>query len=252
MGLGVWSLMTISLTWQPRQGPAHATRISDHDFSRFCNDIATSPFVNEIDAIMSGYFASPQQVASAAQLINKLKANRPDIAYLCDPVMGDEGGLYIATETAQTIRTELLPIADIIKPNISELEWICGRKLNNNQEIAAATAHYPARIKLITSAFAHEKDATANLLIDDNQIWLVEHPLLSEPVNGLGDLTASLFFAHFLQDMPIKLALQNATASVFDCLQYTLGEKANELQLAQTQSFFTHPVSPVNLTCLQS
>jgi len=250
MGFSVWSLLTVTMTWQPRHGPAHQLHVSDEDFAALCADIAASPFAQEINGVMTGYFVSPAQVSQAARLIHQLKTRSPDIPYLCDPVMGDEGGLYIASETAQAIRAELLPIADIIKPNRSELEWICGYPLDNHQAIIAALGDYKAATKLVTSAPARGTNATGNLLIDGDMAWLAEHPLVAEPVNGLGDLTASLFFSHILQNMAPPQALAKTTAAVFDCLQDTLEKQANELCLSQAQHFFTHPTSSITLTSL--
>jgi len=252
MGFGVWSLMTIILTWQPRQGRAHILPISADDFSGFCDDILASPFVDEIDAVMSGYFATPEQVAHAARLIGALKVRRPNVSYLCDPVMADEGGLYIDAGVATAIRDNLLPLADILKPNRSELEWICGHRLDSNEAIITALESYPARVGLVTSAIADKENATGNLLIDGEHgaIWLAQHPLVGAPVNGLGDLTATLFFSHFLRNVPVDQALEKATATVFDCLNHAIAIKANELVLAEAQNFFIQPVTPVTLTAL--
>jgi len=250
MGFGVWSLLTVSMTWQPRHGAAHQLRVGDDDFTKLCDDIAASPHAHEIDGVISGYFACPQQVVSANKLINKLKIMRPDMVYLCDPVMGDEGGLYIPIDTARAIRAQLLPIADIIKPNRSELEWICGDRLDNNAAIIAALASYKAKTKLVTSAFPQGEKATGNLLIDDNKAWLAEHPLIDEPVNGLGDLTASLFFSHLLSGLSAPQALEKSTASVFDCLKHAIKAHSNELLLPASQSFFNHPASTITITSL--
>jgi len=250
MGFSVWSLFTVTMTWQPRHGRAHQLVIGEADFAKLCDDIAASPHAGEIDAVMSGYFAAPTQVLSAARLIHKLKQARPEIEFFCDPVMGDEAGLYIPVEIAQAIRSYLLPIADIIKPNRSELEWICGDKLESNADIMAATAGYPAKIKLVTSAFAQAEGATGNLLMDGGKAWLAEHPFVAEPVNGLGDLTASLFFSHFLRGIAGSQALEKASAAVFDCLNQALCVGSNELLLASSQDFFNHPHSPVTISQL--
>ena len=36
---------------------------------------------------------------------------------VCDPVMGDEGRLYVAPEMVDAYRTDLLPLASVIVPN---------------------------------------------------------------------------------------------------------------------------------------
>ena len=36
---------------------------------------------------------------------------------VCDPVMGDEGRLYVPPEMVDAYRTDLLPLASVIVPN---------------------------------------------------------------------------------------------------------------------------------------
>jgi len=83
-----------------------------------------------------------------------------------------------------------------------------------------------------------------------NEAWLAEHPLVANPVNGLGDLTASLFLSHYLQNMPLDSALDKTTAAVFDCLGYAVNNKADELLLARCFHHFFQPSSTITLTRL--
>ncbi len=50
----------------------------------------------------------------------------PSIVYLCDPVLGDNGHLYVPKELIPIFRDELLPISDIITPNQFEIETLTG------------------------------------------------------------------------------------------------------------------------------
>jgi len=254
MGFCVWSLLTVSLTWHPGQSKAHRLIVSDADFAAFCHDIAASPQSHEIDAVITGYFAAPGQVQLAGNLIRSLKSRKPDLIYLCDPVMADEGGLYINPAIAHAIRDTLLPLADIIKPNRSELEWICKTTCPTREAMIAAAMQLGAPTLLVSSAPVMGHEATGNLLIEKqgegNQIWLAEHPLVANPVNGLGDLTASLFLSHLLRKEPAQHALSQTTAAVFDCLTYAVNNKANELLLARSYDAFFAPKSPITLSRL--
>lgn len=250
LGHHVWSFLTVTMTWQPRHGPAHRLNIPIEDFAAFANDIANNPHSSEIDAVMTGYFASAKQVEIAAQLIKQLKQKRPDLTYLCDPVMADEEGLYVPEDIAKAIKVHLVPLSDILKPNRSELEWLVGRKLGTNDNIIKAARETGVDIVLVTSAAAMLKNATANLLIHSDEIWLAEHRLVKDPVNGLGDLTSALFLSHYLAGMSVKSALQFTTASVFDCLCATLQKQSNELVLEQTYPLFMRPHSQINLRAL--
>ena len=57
---------------------------------------------------------------------HRVKAKNPNALYICDPVMGDAGGLYVPEPTAEAMRDLLMPLADIATPNRYELEWIVG------------------------------------------------------------------------------------------------------------------------------
>ena len=65
------------------------------------------PVVTLVDT--SGAFPGVQaeergQAEAIAKLVEGLRAENPDLIYLCDPVIGDEGGLYVGDETAIAIR----------------------------------------------------------------------------------------------------------------------------------------------------
>lgn len=47
--------------------------------------------------------------------------------WLCDPVMGDNGICYVPSGLLEVYRAEATPVADIMLPNQSELEWLCNR-----------------------------------------------------------------------------------------------------------------------------
>ena len=42
---------------------------------------------------------------------------------MCDPVMGDQGKLYVPAELVPLFRDTLVPLADLVVPNQFELEY---------------------------------------------------------------------------------------------------------------------------------
>jgi pyridoxine kinase len=70
---------------------------------------------------------------------------------------------------------------------------------------------------------------------------LVETPLLPLNVNGAGDMTAALFFAHWHQSRSIKHALELTTAAVFAVLEVTAEAGAREIQLIKAQDLIANP-----------
>jgi pyridoxine kinase len=245
LGFPVWSVPTVTLPWHPGHGRATRTVPDEAAFAAMLADMEASSFNAEIGAVMTGYFGAASQVEPVAKLIGSLKAQRPDLVYLCDPVIGDGGGLYVSEATAAEIREHLLPLADIITPNRFELEWLAAKPLPDNGALADAALSFGAKCALVTSAHAMMNDTIANLLVDRTSTMLIEHRLLKGPSNGLGDLTSALFLARLMKGESAEAAAQHATSSVFEVMASAAKAGADELQLAKDASSLTYPMAMV-------
>lgn len=251
MGYPVWAMLTVSMPWQPDHGPSHRLIVPEKDFQAWADDIERSAWTNEIAAVLTGYFGSAEQVVIAAGLIRKLKEKNPSLIYFCDPVIGDESGLYVGADIARNIVEHLIPLADIIKPNRSELEWISGKKLDDNQSIISAIRALGCHTTLVTSSWPLLKNATGNLLVSGNTILLAEHPIVKDPVSGLGDMTGALFIARLLDGDSEEEALRFATASVYALLQETVKNDAYELMLESGRHILANAVNHIAIRHLK-
>ncbi|MGO8557826.1 pyridoxal kinase, partial [Rhizobium ruizarguesonis] len=72
-----------------------------------------APWIGEVKAVLSGYFGNAAQARSVSRLIGALRQNNPELLYVCDPVMGDLGCLYVPEATAEAILDHLIPLAII-------------------------------------------------------------------------------------------------------------------------------------------
>ena len=72
------------------------------------------------DAVCVGYLANPRQIALARELMTQFVA--PGGRVILDPAMGDNGTLYRGFDRAfaARLRQELLPLADLVLPNVTE------------------------------------------------------------------------------------------------------------------------------------
>lgn len=247
LGFPVWAVPTIVLPWHPGHGPSTRLRFDNGDFDRAMQELAQSRWSGEVRAILTGYFGSAEQVRSVAKLIREMKDRNPDLLYLCDPVMGDKGGLYVPVETAQAIRDELVPLAAVATPNRYELAWMSGAELETNTDIMdAALALGPAKM-LVTSSVPMMSGGIGNLFLSGSHALLAEHRAIENVPNGLGDLLASLFLARLLQGCSDEKALQLATASVFEVLARTMKRGVNELTLETDASSLSTPMAMVQM-----
>jgi pyridoxine kinase len=247
LGHPVWALPTIVLPWHPGHGPATRLRFADDDFDSAVDDLIRAPWLGEVSAILTGYFGSPRQPAAVERLVRAAKERNPQLTYVCDPVMGDLGGLYIPVETASAIREHLIPIADIATPNRYELQWLAGGELSSNQQIIDAALSLGPKRMLVTSAVPMMAGGTGNLLLSGRSALLAEHRLIDNPPNGLGDLLAAVFLARLLDGVDEETALRTATASVFEILARTAKRGGDELALESDASSLSTPMAMVQL-----
>lgn len=250
LGHPVWAVPTVMLPWHPGHG--RATRIvpPTEQFAAFMADLERAPWLGEVAAVLSGYLGEPGQVEAVASLVETVKARNPKALYVCDPVIGDKGGLYVAEALAAGIRDRLLPLADIATPNRYELEWLANAKADDMRATMAAALGLGPATMLVTSAPAMMANGTGNLLVTQTQALLAEHRTVDRPPNGLGDLSAAVFLARLLAGHAPSKALQSTTAAVYEILARTSKRGGDELQLETDAQSLSHPMAMVELRTL--
>lgn len=247
LGHPVWAVPTVMLPWHPGHGPATRIVPDPDQFSAFMKDLKRAPWLGEVAAVLSGYLGDARQAADVAALVQRVKAGNPNALYVCDPVMGDAGGLYVPQATAEAMRDLLLPLADIATPNRYELEWVAGTKLEDlPSAIAAALDLGPPRM-MVTSAPALMAGGIGNLLVTPAEALLAEHRQIPGPPNGLGDLTAAVFLARLMAGQTDAKALQTTTAAVYEILARTAKRGGDELQLETDARSLSQPMAMVQL-----
>jgi pyridoxine kinase len=247
LGHPVWAVPTVILPWHPGHG--RATRIvpEPEKFAAMLKDLENAQWLGEIGAVLSGYLGDPSQAQAVASLVKAVRAKNPRALYVCDPVMGDAGGLYVPLEVAAAIRDVLMPAADIATPNRFELEWLSGAKLDDLQAVIAAALDAGPTTMLVTTAPAMLAGSTGNLLLTPSEALLAEHRIIEKPPNGLGDLTAAVYLARLMAGQPAAKALQSTTATVFEILARTVKRGGDELQLETDSTSLSHPMAMVQL-----
>lgn len=252
LGHPVWFVPTILLPWHPGQGRGTRITTPPADFGAFIADLIASPKLDEIGAVLTGYFASPEAVEATARLVTAVKARNPAAVYLCDPVLGDvrpdgSGGLYIAEATAIAIREHLLPLADIITPNRFELGWLSSEPVTTTAEAIAAARKLGIATTVVTSAPAMMAQSVATLLVTSADAIQAEHPLIPNAPNGTGDLFSAVFLADMLASKSPRHALERASATVFDMVARSVRRGANELAIAAEQEVLDQTLARVTL-----
>jgi pyridoxine kinase len=245
LGITVWAVPTVLLTRHPGHGSAERIVPDDERFASLLRELVGDGRGVDVHGIITGYFATAAQVHAAAALVRKVRAGHPEALYLCDPVIGDAGALYVCSELAEAIRQDLVPLADAITPNAFECAWLA--RGDQGSDLTTLARRLLPPLTLVTSAPTLTRGHIGNLLVSERESLLFEHPHLATPVKGTGDLLAALLLARRLQTGDWVKAAELALASVFEVVAGSAKAGADELLLPQLQDAITNPRDAVTV-----
>src|SRR5262245_38184720 len=164
LGHEVWALPTVLLASRPGLGRLARREVPASDLAAALSALEADGCWAALDAVLAGYFPSPQSVAAAAEAIRRIRQTNPRATVLVDPILGDDGRLYIAEDTAEAIRRELLPLATIATPNLFELQWLMRRPAGSLADATSAARRLGPATVVVTSA-AETLDTVSTLLV---------------------------------------------------------------------------------------
>jgi pyridoxine kinase len=208
MGVEAILVPTVLYGRHPGLGAPGGGAVSAQRFESLIEGVAASGALTAVDAVITGYFASPRQVAAAARLI---EATRPAWVVV-DPIMGDaESGLYVSEAVAAAIERDLIPAADLIAPNAWELERLTDQAVTDAPS-ALAAARSMGKPVLVSSVDA---DGDIGVLFADaEEAWLAAHPRLPDPPKGTGDILTAHFVGAVLNALASREAMFEAVCDV--------------------------------------
>ena len=200
---------TVLFGRHPGHGPPGGGPVTLEIFEGMLRGLEADGVLARADAIVTGYFASPGQITSAARFIDAARAANPAVSIVVDPIMGDAPkGLYVAEAVAGAIAADLVPRADLLAPNAWELARLTGLSLDD--PLAAARA--VGRPVLISSIDLGQRIGV--LYADTDQAWLASHRRLEHAPNGTGDRLTAHFTAALLLGASPRDALAEAVGAV--------------------------------------
>lgn len=189
------------------------------------------------DGLYCGFLGNEEQINIVREFVEMF---RPPL-FLLDPVMGDHGRAYSSiTETHVQKMKALLPLADIITPNITEAclltgtpwkdgEWtmqelsglcerladICQQESVTSGEASTGTTANGASI-VITGI--RQGDSLVNFLWDDGVYTTVSTPIAGASRPGTGDIFASILAADAVRGETLLSSVQKAANFVGLCI----------------------------------
>ncbi|WP_323963462.1 pyridoxal kinase PdxY [Aeromonas hydrophila] len=251
LGMEVWPINTVQFSnhtqyaagWQGMAMPAG-------HISTLCEGLSNIEVLAHCDAVLSGYLGSAEQGDEILAVVAAVKAANPAAIYFCDPVMGHpEKGCIVAPGVTRFLTEQALPAADIMAPNLLELETLCDVHLTDLAQTRAAAHQLLARgVKMVLvkhlGRAAREPGRFEMLLATSEGDYLIDRPLYEfarQPV-GVGDLISALMLANLQAGYDAVSAFERTNAAVDTVLLHTWQADAYELQLIAAQEAFAAPL----------
>jgi len=204
LGLEVHSINSVEFSNHTGYGNWKGNVLNSSELEDLMKGLKTNK-LDEFSHILTGYVGSPSFLEELAKSIQQLKQKNPETVYLCDPVMGDNGHLYVPKELLYIYRDKLIPLADILTPNQFEAELLTDRKINNDadaiecmkmlHDMGAKTVVISSSVLGSTdesfSAFGSSRSNTDESM----EVWKIDIPRIPHLFTGTGDLFAALLLA---------------------------------------------------------
>ncbi|BFZ56493.1 hypothetical protein PYCC9005_003540 [Savitreella phatthalungensis] len=175
---------------------------------------------------LTGYVPGVEGVRAVAEIAERISSGQDRPFWLLDPVMGDEErGLYVSDEIPP-LYASMAPQADLITPNMFELELLAGIKVNSWATLQRAfeILHGKGVKRIVVTTFKdpsqpHEISVVVSSYSEAP--FRVQVPFYDRPYQGTGDLFAALLLSHILKGQALRDAVLTALDTMKPILEDT-------------------------------
>ncbi len=173
--------------------------------------------------ILTGFLSSVEQIDMVKRLVCKLKT--PETIVIIDPVMGDHGRRYSTyTDEMCTKMKELVALADIITPNLTEACILTDTRYRQNfhlselNEMALELTRRGAKKAVITGI--EQGSCVCNLCCEGfREPALEKIRRVGQERSGTGDVFSAIIAADAVNGVPLEKSVNHASRFVRDCIQ---------------------------------
>ncbi|XP_056638625.1 uncharacterized protein LOC130446402 [Diorhabda sublineata] len=231
--------------------------LTENDLS----DLIDGLNANDLDVythLLTGYIGSKSFLHQILNVVENLRKKNPNLIYVCDPVMGDNGRLYVPKELVPIYRDSVVKLANIITPNLFELQLLTDVKINNKQDIwEAVTILHSKGVETVVISSVEIPELPGFLCVfasrntgGKDERYCMEIKKIPMSFTGSGDLFAALILSWMHKsNNDLKESLENTIASLHAILERTFesckglerNARNKELKLLQSKLDIEQP-----------
>ncbi|KAL2896130.1 Pyridoxal kinase [Bienertia sinuspersici] len=214
--------------------------------------------------LLTGYIGSVSFLNNVLEVVAKLRSVNPGLIYVCDPVMGDEGKLYVPEDLVSVYREKVVPVASMLTPNQFEAELLTGLRILSEQDgrDACNKLHAAGPEKVVITSININGDLylIGSSRKDKDEVpdqFKVMIPKIPAYFTGTGDLMTALILG-WSNKYPDNLAraAEHAVSSLQALLHRTINDyklagfdpktSSLEIRLIQSQDDIRNPIIKFN------
>ncbi len=169
------------------------------------------------DAVKIGMVSSSDLIKTIVERLKFYKAEH----IVVDPVMvATSGAKLISDDAIETLKTELLPIAEVITPNIPETEVLYGKKISSADDMIAA-AEYVSNTyhcAVLCKGGHNLNDANDLLWRNGSYHWFNGKRINNPNTHGTGCTLSSAIASNLAKGFDLDTAVERAKAYISGAL----------------------------------
>lgn len=209
--LGVYGCSVITALTAQNTRAVTAIFDVDPDFVRAQIDAVFDDL--RVDAVKIGMLSRPEIITAVAGALRRWRPPR----VVLDPVMvAKSGDRLLREEAVAALRQDLLPLADLITPNLPEAAVLLGeepvRERARMAEVAVRLRALGARNVLLKGGHLAGPGSPDLLLVDGEPRWLEGERVETRNTHGTGCTLSSAIAAHLARGRPLPEAVARAKA----------------------------------------
>jgi hydroxymethylpyrimidine/phosphomethylpyrimidine kinase len=173
------------------------------------------------DVIKTGMLSSPAIIETVAGRIRAW-----GIRAVVDPVMRAKGGApLLQPDALAVLRSTLLPLAEVVTPNLPEAEILVGRRIETLEEVrAAARVLHALGPRHIVVKGGHLAADPVDLYFDGQRYLELHAARIQTPhTHGTGCTFASALAAFLARGLIVEQAVREAKAYVTEAIRHAPG-----------------------------
>lgn len=204
---GVYAMSVITaLTAQNTQGVSGILDVSPEFITSQMDAVFTDIYP---DAIKIGMVSSPEIVEAIAKSLENYEAKN----IVLDPVMvATSGAVLLKEEAMDSLINRLIPLADVITPNIPEGEILAGMKIENEDDMEKAAEIIGEKYNCAVLLKGGHKVNDANDLLyrKGDFKWFLSERIDNNNTHGTGCTLSSAIAANLAKGEDLNQAIKNA------------------------------------------